>query len=338
MQVLRLYKRVFVGSLVIFLFCFSISYAAEKSGSENREAEAIEAFQNFPVLGVNRTAEVFKMERASDEQIRELQNYKVLLIPGFLSDFAPYFRNSAVGKRIGFRGQFTDHIAAFVDWGIDYELLEIESEDPPEKNAARLRDFLETSPEKYILLTHSKGSIDAMDAFLRYPEIRSRIVMWLSMQAPFWGTPVAEFFLDKECLDEPLKRIMKFLGGSIESIYSMSFFERSPYMYEHSVEIGDLISEIPTLSVSTTKPDVKWNWDTRFEPYFRDYLWKRGLENDGLIPWQSAVLPGTNYVKIEGLDHFWTFSNELSKKIGGKDLVQNMLKMLMELPKAKNQI
>jgi len=324
--------RFFLSFLIAPIVVIPMSLTATPDTAEKREQKAIEAFQDFPVLGADRSSEVLSYPRATDSQIEELQHLKVLLVPGFLSDLAPQLKSFPFSKYIGIRGQFADHVAALEDWGVDYELLEIESEDTPERNAARLRDFIQTSSEEYIIISHSKGSIDALDAFIRYPEIRTRIKYWLSLQAPFWGTPVTEYFLDKEYLDAPLQRIMEFLGGSIESIYSVSYFTRSPYMAEHMIEIAETISEIPTLSVASTKPEVKWNWDTRFEPYFRDYLWKQGVENDGLIPWQSAVLPGTNYVRIDGLDHLWSFSNELSRQIEGKNLVQNLLKMMIELP------
>jgi hypothetical protein len=35
----------------------------------------------------------------------------------------------------------------------------------------------------------------------------------------------------------------------------------------------------------------------------RDYMLSRGLNNDGLVPVESAVLPGSDYIKLRGVDH-----------------------------------
>ena len=35
----------------------------------------------------------------------------------------------------------------------------------------------------------------------------------------------------------------------------------------------------------------------------RDYMLRRGMDNDGLVPVESAVLPGSDYIKLRGVDH-----------------------------------
>ena len=59
---------------------------------------------------------------------------------------------------------------------------------------------------------------------------------------------------------------------------------------------------VPVIAVATLKDPVDGKWDTNMKP-FRDAMYERGTRNDGLVPVDSAVLPGAAIVRLEGLDH-----------------------------------
>ena len=67
-------------------------------------------------------------------------------------------------------------------------------EGPITANAAEIARAITTAPGPVTLVTHSKGSLDALAALSGDPALAAppRIAAWISLQAPFYGLPLAD--------------------------------------------------------------------------------------------------------------------------------------------------
>jgi len=62
-----------------------------------------------------------------------------------------------------------------------------------EHNAAAILEFLRSTDKQIIIVSHSKGGLDTLDALLGAPELWGvTVVGWVALQAPFYGSPVAD--------------------------------------------------------------------------------------------------------------------------------------------------
>lgn len=315
--------RGIVFSLAVSL-CFTSTAAA---------FDSVDFFVNYEPEGRDLTQELFEPSEKSLEELKpQLQDLNFVLVAGFFSDFASTVERTRFDRALNLKPQFFDQINVLKELELPYSLLDIESEAGPELNAELIKDKLLSLPDHSVaLITHSKGCIDALEAFLLYPELRKKIRFWIPLQGPFMGSPAADLALSHPSWLKSMDRILKWMGGSIDSLISISVEFRITHMLALEDELQQILEEVPILSVATSKPDEKGKWDTRFEPFFRDWLLKKGVENDGIVPWKSAIYPSSHFVHIEGLDHLWIESKELKQENPAHDLMKKLYLMAYEL-------
>ena len=86
------------------------------------------------------------------------------------------------------------HVAQY---GFDARLFEVGGLTSPENNAKQIRDHITAlSPEDrqrpIILVGHSKGTVDILQALVSYPEVSSRVVAVVSLAGAVGGSPLAD--------------------------------------------------------------------------------------------------------------------------------------------------
>lgn len=86
------------------------------------------------------------------------------------------------------------HVAKY---GFDTRLFEVGGLSSPEHNAKQIRDHIaalssEDRRRPIILIGHSKGTVDILQALVSYPEVRSRVVAVVSLAGAVGGSPLAE--------------------------------------------------------------------------------------------------------------------------------------------------
>lgn len=268
-----------------------------------------------------------------EERLEDLfQGSRALLIRGFLSDYAQSESSRRIGKWFKIKRQFQDQIDVLDSLNVDWELLDIESEEAPDYNAAIIREALVNAAEPLIIITHSKGGIDLLHLLIEEPELGQKIKFWIPMQAPFFGTPAADWGVRKAFNRRGMTFLLDWSGGSIRSLESLSVAERSNSMFEHQDKIAEIVEQVPILGLAAWKPEIEGSWDTPFEPFFRDWLLKRGLENDGIVPLRSAKIPGARFVQIDGMDHLWRTSIVGFDGVDGKAIMLGLLALAYEQP------
>ncbi|MFZ2653148.1 MAG: hypothetical protein WA210_23945 [Burkholderiaceae bacterium] len=217
-----------------------------------------------------------------------MRRYKVLLVPGYFGSLHPSY--------------FADQLQWLDSIGVDHEKVAVHAGHSSTVNAPIIAAAIRDSKRPVILITHSKGSVDAMEALRAAPSLRDKVKAWVSLQGAFLGSPVADMLLDGTLLD-PLvtTAILSIIGGSKEAALGLTTQLSRAYYEKNLVAINDVLRAVPTLGFASTV-DGTARIRTLLE-IPREMMWRRGIRSDGLVPTEAAVLPGMNFVKVSGVDH-----------------------------------
>lgn len=308
---------------LLFLALISFSYV-----------DAAKVFEAQNPQGRDQTELYLQLSRdpsfsLSKDDMNALKKMRVVQISGFLSNVSHRMKSLL--------GLIFTHEEAHAknqkDWlaqnGIPYTHADVESEGSTEINIPLIEKAVTDSPEPVILLTHSKGGVDTLLTLLKRPDLRQKVRGWISVQAPFYGTPLSDYWLQSKKFQRVADRILKNMGGSIECLKNLSMQERHSFISENQSEIDAIQREIPVISFGSWKDDIIGKWDTVFEPYFRDQMATGGLETDGVVPWKSTILPGSSYIAIEGVDHLQPIGAFELERFDRVKFLQALLHMLL---------
>ncbi len=252
------------------------------------------------------------------DELRVLpDNYQILFVKGFLSNAT---------KKAGV-GYFEDQKKWFESHGVTTFRIEKgnvpgwDSENLPTTNAPFLINTIHTlhnnHPQKeIIIISHSKGGLDTLAALLSNDGQdllkltkgkKSIIAGWISLQAPFEGTPIADELSEYKTLTFLLANAM---GGEKQSLSDMSRQTRcnASAKARDNTPLENIGRKINMLSFASWKKKDPDNRSALAIP--RDTI-KRGsgLNNDGLVPVQSAILKNKDgkvighFIKTKGFDH-----------------------------------
>jgi hypothetical protein len=219
-----------------------------------------------------------------------LRRHKVLLVSGYFGDVDPAY--------------FADHMKWLASLGVERERVAVKARDDIAVNAPIITAAIRGSARPVLLITHSKGSVDALEALRADAALRAKVKGWISLQGTFLGTPVADMMLDGSLVDPLLAvAILELLGASRASAQGLTTKAARAYVHEHAAAIGALLREVPVVAFASAL-DVKPGERARTSleiPY--TLLSRRGIRNDGLVPLDAAVLPGMDFVQVSGVDH-----------------------------------
>jgi len=211
---------------------------------------AVLAVSVLPVLYAKQPAgpdlsDKYKAALASSQKIADKANrYKLIFVRGFLSDARDDY--------------FGDQLKWAKENSIDALRVNIESEDSPAQNAGIITEAIRQSDKPVILITHSKGGLDSLEAFIKNPAIRSKVKGWLPLQGPFYGSPLADHFYERPVLHGSASLMLSIFGGNMGSLSSLRVAIRTPYMKRNEAEIAATLAEVPTISVACWK-DLRLN-------------------------------------------------------------------------------
>jgi len=274
-------------------------------------------------------------DRAADAKYKQLSGYRLLFVPGFMTnpsiDEDLLYKSGGVKFGKGFMPTYFDEQITWLRAnGLDAGIVNIESEAGIKHNANLIEAEIAKSPSPVIIFSHSKGGLDTLEALIQRPDLRGKVRGLVSIQSPYYGTPIADWVLLHQHTLSPLSAVaLKLMGGSIQSVYDLSVKSRRDYQYENAAEIAKITAAIPTISFGAWKNEEKGVMDTNFEPT-RDLMLKWGIKSDGLVPVDSEMLPGANQIAVEGLDHLATVLKVEKPAFNRVDFMRTMLSLLMD--------
>ena len=227
-----------------------------------------------------------------------------------------------------FAHSFDDEKKWLKEAGIAYESLPTQSQQIPEINVPVLTKAIADSKKPVIFLSHSRGGLDVLQTLLSIDEdLLSKVRGWVALQAPFQGTPMADEVLRHSKVKRLVTAALRKIGGSIDSVISMSTAHRKRFMADRELEIKAIMARVPMISFSSWKTNNKNKLDTTYEVQ-RNYLEDLGYQTDGLVPWQSEIIPGVGFVFQLGVDHPSTVGKQPFLHFDRVRMTQALLKIL----------
>jgi len=247
-------------------------------------------------------------QKLGDKEKEELRGYKVLLVRGFLTGgYVEPFK--ILGKKVWIGRYFNDQKKTLTELGVEFSMVDIDSVMMPAHNAAKVAAEIRKSEKPVIIISHSDGGMYALQALTENPELASKVRGFVPLQAPFLGTPVAEYVKNNKVFSSVMASLLGHFGGTLDSLASMTPTERAGFHETNRRVLNGLVSGVNVISFATWKAEEHGKLDTLLE-IPRDLMLKKGIDNDGLTPTESSILPGSDYVKLEGVDHIMPVMSE----------------------------
>ena len=236
--------------------------------------------------------------------IEKLKQFNVFFVPGFTTRpnlNEDFIMNGSKTIDLNMPNYFDEQIAHAKSLGLDAGIVDLASTgDSIEKNAARISDAINKSDKKVILIAHSKGGIDTLETLIHYPELHEKIQFTLMLQSPFLGTPLSDYVLSVPALEYAAKTVLEQMGGTKESLKNMSIAARKEYHEKYSRVISEIAKKRNFISLTSYKKRSPFDTLTAL---LRNAMSRRGILNDGFVPTQSAILPGSRYIILDEADH-----------------------------------
>jgi len=224
-------------------------------------------------------------------EIRRLRGFKVLLVPGFLSNRYPVY--------------FDDQLAWLRSVRIEAEYVKLNSEASPETNAELIADRVRASKKPVVILSHSKGSLDTWTALTEDPSLIAKangIKGWISIQGAFLGSPVADFIVDHSLTGPELgSRLWELIGGTRDSLLSLTTQRAADRLSRSKDATEALLDSLPAVAFSSRGPSRSFGLSHQVLARFA--RWMEPTLSDGLMPVERSRLPGMAFVLAEGVDH-----------------------------------
>jgi hypothetical protein len=165
-------------------------------------------------------------------------------------------------------------------------------------NAELIRNALMAIPpgERLLFVTHSKGSVDALEALVKYPALAERTAALVSVSGAINGSPVADVFtkLTLELAHRaPLPTCLP--GEGEEATDSLRRETRLSWLAAHPLPKG---VRFYSLAAFTSRENT-----SRILRPFYDLLARIEPINDSLVVSSDAIVPGSVLLGYPNADH-----------------------------------
>lgn len=227
-------------------------------------------------------------------QARAETEFEVLFVPGMTSD-GTYRLGPLLIDTNRVPSSFQNYIKHLDSVGIKNRFIKTDSEGDVPTNAYKIAKQIKGNELPVILIGHSRGSVDSLEALIKYPEIRDRVLGFVAIQSPFWGTEISDWIESTYSLKNFIAYLSYFVSGDKNLSAQLTRKTRAEYMLKHSREVQSITSQIPVLTVTTNAGDVVSD-KLALTRLFSD-------SSDGVVPTDSGYLPGARNLHLSGLDH-----------------------------------
>jgi hypothetical protein len=223
-----------------------------------------------------------------------LHGQRVLLVYGLMGELVAAFHLLGL-----------EYMHRLRDWlvaqGADPVVVKLRTAESVAANAALLAEAIRAEPARVLIVAHSKGGLEALAALLD-PDVRARCIGFLAMQSPFFGSPVADAVMGSKPLEAAAGGLARLLQiGSGEGVRDLTTAARRAWMEERRDAIAELVAALPVACVATTLQEGGARGRERLHLAAAQWMEKRGYgPNDGLVPADSALIPGAAHVVLPG--------------------------------------
>src|SRR5262249_7934212 len=147
---------------------------------------------------------------------------------------------------------FSDQMRWLASSGVEHLKVPVKARESVAINSPIIARAIRDSAKPVILITHSKGSIDALDALRSDAALRSRVAGWIWLQGPFFGSPVADLLLDERQINPLISTfILGFLGGTVESAHNLTTTAARAYYRDNQAAIDEIVRAVPAIAFAS---------------------------------------------------------------------------------------
>ena len=165
-------------------------------------------------------------------------------------------------------------------------------------NADIIRDAVMALPagETLILVTHSKGTVDTLEALAKYPSLTDRVAAVVSVAGAVYGSPLADSMPSALVyLGHQMPLLTCPPGENAEAIESLRPSVRRAWLVAHHVPARVRFYSLAAYA----GPD---NVSALLLPFWRS-LAQADPANDGLVVASDAIVPGSTLLGYPNADH-----------------------------------
>ena len=248
-----------------------------------------------------------RLVRLSDEPLLPATPYAldvsrqaitVVFIPGFASDCVDETRQA--------RAQFKDYLARF---GYHVEKLRVSGISSSESNARFIRDAIQADPEfgasrKVVIVGHSKGIVDTLEALVTYPELQPKVSAVIAVAGAIGGSPLADIAPDKALSIAKSTPGLQCKDGDGEALASLRPSVRRNWLANHRLPETVRFYSL----VSLPAPD---RISAGLKPTY-NLLSDIDARNDGIVIFYDQVIPGSTLLGYVNADH-WAIATNLGE-------------------------
>jgi hypothetical protein len=223
-----------------------------------------------------------------------LDGQRVLLVYGLMGELAAAFQPLGL-----------EYMQPLAEWlraqGADASVVKLRTAESVAANAALLRAAILSDPRPALVIAHSKGGLEALAALLD-PAAQARCTGFLAMQSPFHGSPVADVVVGAKPLEAAaggFARMMRI--GSEQGVRDLTTAVRRNWMAAAQGPIARLVVALPVACLATALAPGTASGREKLHLAAAQWMEKRGYgPNDGLVPVDSALIPGARHVVLPG--------------------------------------
>ena len=213
---------------------------------------------------------------------------RIVVVPGF---FGECLRGTAA--------PFSDALAHLESLGYRTEIAWVSGRSSSGHNARQLRETFMATPlgpgQRLLVIAHSKGAVDVLEALVTYPELVPRVAAMVSVAGAVNGSRLIDS-LDRTSAaivqHWPLADCVAGDGGAIESL--------RPAARMRFLATARLPTGVQYFSLVGIVDQAEASWPLRSR-------WRRLAEidprNDGQVLWTDAIIPSSKLLGYVRADH-----------------------------------
>jgi len=218
---------------------------------------------------------------------RSTAGFTVLMVPGLLADCM------GVKPRM-----FDDATAGIEAFGYKTGYIPTSGRQRSETNAGIVRGAVMAVPGNpaIILVTHSKGTADTLEALAQYPELAARVKAVISFSGTVNGSPLADAF--PEFLARLIEKIHMAScppGQNVEAFDSLRRLTRLTWLATHELPKS---VRYYSLAAFAAPEDIS----AILRPFY-NFLAATEPLNDGMVVCSDAIIPGSTLLGYPNADH-----------------------------------
>ncbi len=205
-------------------------------------------------------------------------------------------------------GIFTEHYPGYMAGnnerlqksGVEAQQVPIDTDAGVTENAKAIRDYVlaatKKAGKKAVLTGHSKGGVDIGAAMSLYPELKAAVHAVVSMNAPIKGSQIAQDFKDNSLGDKAASGVIKnVFRGDPEALRDLTYERREAFNTAHPYP-----QDVSTVSMAGSSDNEH---SSGMMPLVAHIRAQAGKPSDGMVAPSDAVLPGSDVVRVNDIDH-----------------------------------